>query len=203
VSRARQGFRPSRWLRRAVAALALGGLLTACGPGTDLAEKDAAASTGESTSTRSAGADETVASDPPAAATTAAATTGPDAAVSTGAARTSARSGGRATGRPSAPSAVDVLITYSGFLPSSDSVEVGGLASGVVEADGRCTLTLSRPGHADVTVSSTATPDADNTACGALTIAADRVDSGSWTARITYRSSTSSGSSAPATVQVP
>ena len=105
-------------------------------------------------------------------------------------------------GTPDDPADVDVVITYSGFEPGTDAVEVGGFAA-VVEDDGECVLTLSRSGRDDVQVEAAATPDVRTTACGSLSVPADRLAPGEWTARLEYRSSTSSGTSPSQTVEIP
>jgi hypothetical protein len=100
------------------------------------------------------------------------------------------------------PAQVDVVLTYGGFVPASGAVEVGGYAA-VVEQDGRCTLTLRRPGHDDVRVDNDALPDVRTTACGLLAVPADRLEPGAWQAQLTYTSERSTGESGSMTVEVP
>ncbi|MGY2084926.1 hypothetical protein [Blastococcus sp. SYSU DS0539] len=106
------------------------------------------------------------------------------------------------TTTPADPTPVDVVLTYGGLVPGTGDVEVGGFAA-VVEQDGRCTLTLRRPGHDDVRVESAALPDVRTTACGQLAVPADRLASGAWQAQLTYTSGRSTGESEPMTVEVP
>lgn len=101
------------------------------------------------------------------------------------------------------PAAVDVLITYAGFQKSTGTVEVGGVADGIVESDGQCTLTLSHAGQPDVQLVHAATPDVRSTACGGFSVPRARMVSGSWTARLAYRSSRSAGTAAPVGFDVP
>jgi hypothetical protein len=102
------------------------------------------------------------------------------------------------SGSPSQATAttVDVLITYAGFQAATDTVEVGGVADGIVESDGRCTLTLSSSGRPDVQLEIPATPDVRSTACGGFSVPKAQVASGSWSAHLDYRSSRSAGKAA-------
>jgi hypothetical protein len=101
---------------------------------------------------------------------------------------------------PNAPRSV--LITYSGWVPDTRTVEVGGYVAGVIESDGTCTLTLSQGGRS-VTTSKPGEVDASSTSCGGLSIPAAQVSSGSWTAVLTYASTATRATSAPVRVQVP
>lgn len=96
---------------------------------------------------------------------------------------------------------VDVAMTYYGFNAVDGAVEVGGYAN-VVEADGVCTLTLTK-GSSTVSKQASATPDASSTSCGEMSVAQNEISSGTWTATVSYQSSTSEGVSAPATIEVP
>ncbi|HEV7189313.1 MAG TPA: hypothetical protein VGN28_15585 [Blastococcus sp.] len=110
-----------------------------------------------------------------------------------------------ATDPPQAPApkaSTSVFITYSGWVPATRSVEVGGYVSGVIESDGICTLTLSRAGRS-VSASKPGEVDASSTSCGGLSIPAAQVSSGTWTAVVTYASAASHATSAPVQVKVP
>lgn len=142
------------------------------------------------------------------AAASAAAASKADAAASaagSAAAQGSARATSPASVSPVAtgPATVDVLITYAGFQKSTSTVEVGGVADGIVESDGQCTLTLSHAGQADVQLVHAATPDVRSTACGGFSVPKARMASGSWTAHLAYRSSRSAGTAAPVGFDVP
>ncbi|MBM7805808.1 hypothetical protein JOD57_001645 [Geodermatophilus bullaregiensis] len=105
-------------------------------------------------------------------------------------------------GTPDDPADVDVVITYSGVEPGTATLEVAGFAA-VVEDGGECVLTLSRSGHDDVRVEGAGTPDVRTTACGALSVPVGGLAPGEWTARLAYRSATSSGTSPSQTVEIP
>jgi len=95
---------------------------------------------------------------------------------------------------------VSVATTYSGWSPADAVVMVGAYVEGVVESDGRCTLTLTGPGST-ATVSAAALPDAGSTSCGELRSKVDA--SGTWTATVAYESTTSAGIAPAITVDVP
>lgn len=96
---------------------------------------------------------------------------------------------------------VDVVTTYAGWNATSGAVEVGAYAA-AVEAGATCTLTLTQ-GGATVSAEGAATPDVSTTACGDLAVTRDRLAAGTWQAVVRYESATSSGVSAPVTVEVP
>ena len=104
--------------------------------------------------------------------------------------------------RPADPAlaAADVQIT----LASTDLVAGAVLASGFVpevEADGTCTLTLTR-GDDVRTIEAPAEADATTTVCGGLTMTTTGLPLGDWHATIGYQSATRSGVSAPTTVTI-
>jgi hypothetical protein len=98
---------------------------------------------------------------------------------------------------------LDVVVSFAAFQPGSGAVEASGSVPGLVEDGGRCVLVLSRAGRADVSVEGEAFPDAQSTSCDLLSVPVDRLSPGTWTARLDYRSDTSSGSSADVEVVVP
>ena len=97
---------------------------------------------------------------------------------------------------------VTVQITYFGWNPDAAAVELGGFVASVVEADGTCTLTLTK-GQDSQTTSTAATPNVSNTACGEQLLPGDRLSSGTWSAVLSYDSPTSHGVSEPVEVEVP
>lgn len=104
--------------------------------------------------------------------------------------------------RPADPALApaDVQIT----LASTDLVAGAVLASGFVpevEADGTCTLTLTR-GDDVRTIEAPAEADATTTVCGGLTMTTTGLPLGDWHATIGYQSATRSGVSAPTTVTI-
>lgn len=108
-----------------------------------------------------------------------------------------------ATSSPMPPRKQDatVIITYADVVPDTGTIEVGAYAS-LVEEGGTCRLVATN-GSATVETSRRAALDASTTSCGGLTLARARTGSGTWTLTVTYESSTSSGTSEPATVTVP
>ncbi len=95
-----------------------------------------------------------------------------------------------------------VQITYFGWNADARAVELAGFVASVVEEDGACTLTLTK-GDASRTTSIAATPNVSNTACGEQLLPGDQLSSGTWTAVLSYDSSTSHGVSEPVEVEVP
>ncbi len=102
---------------------------------------------------------------------------------------------------PSPAGAGSVRITYADWNPQARVVEAGGIVPDVVEADGTCTLTLTK-GDESATATVQALPDARSTNCGGLVIA-DSLSAGTWSAVISYRSTRTEASSEPAQVQIP
>ncbi|MCZ2859555.1 hypothetical protein [Blastococcus sp. VKM Ac-2987] len=99
------------------------------------------------------------------------------------------------------PAAVEVVVTAAGWTPGSGA-EVAGYVSGIVESGGECTATLERD-DVRVEVSRPATADATTTACGWLEINDAQVTSGTWTATLSYRSSTTAAVSDETSLDVP
>jgi hypothetical protein len=97
---------------------------------------------------------------------------------------------------------VDVVVTYAGWDPTAQAMEVDGFVSGVVEAGGTCRATLTSGGR---TVASEvrAQPDATTTTCGVMQVHDAALTAGTWQVVLSYRSAGSSGASAPTTVAVP
>jgi hypothetical protein len=96
---------------------------------------------------------------------------------------------------------VPVTVTFYGWNPTSQEVQVGGYVGGVVEEGGVCTLTLTKGGQT-VTGRSEALPDASSTACGAVTVPGDEVAAGTWRAVLSYSSPAHSGTSDAVDVEV-
>jgi hypothetical protein len=106
-------------------------------------------------------------------------------------------------GRPTdAGGEVSVSISYFGWDAHTKEVEVGSFVQGVVESDGSCTLTLTK-GTSSVQTTAAAIAAASSTSCTELDTPGSRLPSGSWKAVVTYRSSTSHGSSRAVEVTVP
>lgn len=98
-------------------------------------------------------------------------------------------------------SSVPVTVTFYGWNPTAEAVQVGGYVTGVVEEGGVCTLTLTRAGRT-VTGQQAATPDASTTACGAVTVPGDELSAGTWKAVLSYVSDGHAGSSDAVDVEV-
>jgi hypothetical protein len=105
-------------------------------------------------------------------------------------------------GSPAGGKNVPVALTYVDWDPTAGRVEASGFVPEVVEVGGRCTLSLTK-GNLHVDATSTAEPDATSTSCGLLAITGDKVEAGTWTATVGYRSTKSQGTSAPMSVAVP
>lgn len=100
------------------------------------------------------------------------------------------------------PATVQVVVPIASWNGSTSDVEFSAYAAGVVEADGSCTVTMTR-GSERATGSAQALPDVTTTSCGDLRVAGSAVSSGTWVATITYSSPRSRGTSDPVEVDVP
>ena len=100
------------------------------------------------------------------------------------------------------PQATDVVLSFVGWDTKTAAVEAGGYLSPVVESGGTCTLQLTM-GSRTVTADAPAQADASTTSCGNLAVPRSRLTPGTWTAVLRYASTTSTGTSDPATVAVP
>lgn len=78
---------------------------------------------------------------------------------------------------------------------------LNGFVPGIIETDGKCTLTLSKNGQT-VTTTKEALRNAQNTSCGQMVISYVKLTPGTWEATLSYASSTSEGSSGPVIVEV-
>lgn len=103
---------------------------------------------------------------------------------------------------PAEPAGVAVTLTFAGWNTNTASIEVGGYVSGVIENGGTCTVRLVHEGST-VEVTGSASADATTTTCDMLSVPADRVTSGAWTAELAYTSAAATGTSAPTEVLVP
>lgn len=103
---------------------------------------------------------------------------------------------------PGGGATVDVAVTVHGWDAERGVAEVVAFA-GAVQDGGTCTLTLEGPGGVVTGAPSPAVPDVSTTACGSLAVERARLAPGPWQATVTYRSATSTGTSAPVTIEVP
>jgi hypothetical protein len=93
-------------------------------------------------------------------------------------------------------------VTFAAWDDAAGGVAVDGFLPAVVEETGTCTLTLTKDGDT-ATASVPGTASASTTACGGAVVPGSQLSTGTWTAVLTYRSPTSTGSSAPIEVAVP
>lgn len=83
-----------------------------------------------------------------------------------------------------------------------DRVEASGMLPEVVEEGGRCTLTLVQ-GAQRVSVEGDTAAGPQSTYCSLLTVPTSELAPGEWTAVLSYRSDTRSGTSAASVVSLP
>lgn len=94
-----------------------------------------------------------------------------------------------------------VAITAADVNAATSSVEVSAYVT-VVESDGACTLTLESAGMV-VDATSSAYPDASSTSCDLLVVPTAELRPGTWQARVSYSSSTTTAVSVPQPIEVP
>lgn len=102
---------------------------------------------------------------------------------------------------PPAPGVVPVTVTFWGYDAASPSAQVGGYAE-IVESGGTCTLTLTM-GEQTASTNSTATPDAATTSCGTMVVPRTDLAPGTWSAVLSYTSTTVSGTAPAVMIEVP
>jgi hypothetical protein len=97
--------------------------------------------------------------------------------------------------------AVPVKVTFHDWNAAQRQVMVGGYVPGLVEDGGTCTLTLTQAGK-NVSAKVSATADASSTACGAVTVAGNRLGAGTWQAVLSYASGAHSGAAPAVAIEV-
>lgn len=102
---------------------------------------------------------------------------------------------------PGTTTQVSVIFSYWGYDTNSGAAIANGYAD-VVDAEGKCTLTLERDG-VSVAVEQTALADARTTSCGELSIQDPRLTSGTWDATLSFASPSRSGISSLVEIVVP
>lgn len=103
------------------------------------------------------------------------------------------------TSDPSLGSAdIEITLAATDLVPGA--VLVSGFVPGV-EAEGRCSLTLTREGEVHV-IEADATPDATTTVCGGLTMSTADLSHGTWSATLSYLSPNRSGVSDARTITI-
>ncbi len=111
------------------------------------------------------------------------------------------------TATPAAPTApagvvVSPRLTYFGWNADIGAVEAGGIVPAIVEAGGRCTLTLSQAGT-EASVSSEAIDNVTSTSCAEMVVPGEQLSPGTWRAVLRYESGTARGVSDAVEIQVP
>ncbi|MFI2753081.1 hypothetical protein ACGIF2_06565 [Cellulomonas sp. P22] len=79
---------------------------------------------------------------------------------------------------------------------------MAGFAAVAPETTGTCTVRLVR-GDREVVESTQAVPDAATMTCGTVSIPSSRVSRGTWSATLTYESTSGTGTSPQTTIEVP
>lgn len=96
---------------------------------------------------------------------------------------------------------VSPVINYWTVKPVTGDTEFSGYVGGVFEDGGTCTITLVKDG-VTVSESSTGMANATNTTCGTITVAKAKLTPGKWSATLSYKSATASGTSAAQQIAV-
>lgn len=99
-----------------------------------------------------------------------------------------------------ASSQANVTMTYLTY--QDNKVSSAGFINNVFEDGGTCTLTLTK-GSAKVSAASTGLQDVNKTTCPSISIERSKLQSGEWSAVLSYSSSTISGSSSARSINVP
>lgn len=104
---------------------------------------------------------------------------------------------------PSSPSnkSVTPVLSFWGQDPDTKNVEASGFISEIYEDGGICTLTLKMSGGA-VTKSGSAIKDVNRTSCTPISIARTELRPGQWEITLSYKSSSSSGTSVARMLEV-
>lgn len=84
---------------------------------------------------------------------------------------------------------------------SGTDFHLNGFVDGIIESDGRCTLTMEKDGTT-VDTAKNSLQNAQSTSCGQMTMSYTKLTPGKWTAILSYSSSASKGSSDPVVVEV-
>jgi hypothetical protein len=105
------------------------------------------------------------------------------------------------TSEPDQKKQVAPYVTSWGYSKVSGNAEISGYVPGVIESGGICTLTLKK-GPSEVKETKSASPDAQNTSCGLISISRSQLSPGTWSAVLSYSSATAQGSSSSVTMEV-
>lgn len=188
------------WLRRPIAAAALGGALLAAVAGCSIAPSPAPTPV----RTEKTVVDPTTPSTGPSATPSASISSAPiSTAPSSSATPSDAASApaSRATPSKNPLHTVHPFITRADWDAGAATLEVEAVVPGVVEQGGTCTA-VATSGGASRTVSGQATATAQSTGCEPLRLAGPDLTAGTWSVVVRYASARSSGVSAARTVEV-
>jgi hypothetical protein len=97
---------------------------------------------------------------------------------------------------------LSLVVTYAGWQDNSQSVEAAGYVGGIAESHGTCTLTLTQAGRS-ATATRSGLANGSSTGCPVLRVPRAQLNSGTWTAVLTYQSPTSTAESDKVEVRVP
>ena len=89
-----------------------------------------------------------------------------------------------------------VTPIISTWAQRDSTLDVNSFVQGIVEDGGTCTLTLvAKSDGTKVSQSRSAVSNASNTSCGVISVPLSKLSTGTWTATVSYSSSTSVGTS--------
>jgi hypothetical protein len=96
---------------------------------------------------------------------------------------------------------VKPVISYLGQDSPGSEIQANGYVPGIIEKDGRCTITFTR-NSTYVRDTRTSIDNVQDTSCGLFIIPKAKLTNGTWYVAISYTSSKSSGTSEKATIEV-
>lgn len=102
---------------------------------------------------------------------------------------------------PSTPPAT-ATVTIITLEVLDGSVQASGIVPGIVESDGKCSLTITR-GDQTRTASAAASAGRESTYCGLVSVPVGGADTGNWDAVLTYQSPATTARSETNQVSVP
>lgn len=97
---------------------------------------------------------------------------------------------------PPSNSPVAVVPVISSWGYSDQNLEISGFVPGIIESAGTCTVKAVN-GTLTATASSSGTPNAQNVSCGLIKIPRSKLNAGTWTITIDYKSTKHNGTSEP------
>lgn len=100
------------------------------------------------------------------------------------------------------PLQVGVVVTYWGWNPAENRIEVAAFSQSFEPAGGTCTLTLTL-NDVQRSAQRAAVAGASTTDCGTITIDGEKLPRGTWTGVVTFDAAESAGISTPFAIEVP